>query len=896
MESFPEGIAFQFPWRDYQARVLKDLDSHLSDERLHVVAAPGSGKTVLGLEVMLRLNKPTLILAPTLAIRNQWVSRFTELFLQTDMPPEWISSDPRRPEFVTVCTYQGLHALTLDADDLSTAFSHFDDLNLGTIIIDEAHHLRNAWWRSLEALIKHLDEPTLVSLTATPPYDVSPEEWARYQSIAGNIDAEISVPELVLNGDLCPHQDYVYLNTLSEIESLTVFEHRKAVRSFLDQLRGDDAFKNCLRNHPYITQSSDPEDLGFDNPAYVLSMLVFLKSVEMPPTLEQLSEVGIRLQDLPALDLEWAETLLQSFLFQDTYIQQNHMELVKRLEKQLRQIGALERRKVQLRSTRELEKLLSQSTEKLSSIRKIASAEVAALGSELRMVILTDFIRKSFLPQGERLPPINTIGVVPVFETLRRERINPEALGLLCGSLILIPKSAAVPLKKICKARCMPEGAFTIAEMPHIPAFCKVTFASSFAGFAVEIITELFTLGHIQILVGTKSLLGEGWDAPSLNCLILASFVGSFMLSNQMRGRAIRLDPTNPNKVANIWHLASVEEDQLAYNHDMQTLHRRFQSFVGISHVSNYIESGLERLQLLKKPYSRGRVDRANTKTLERSSNRNAIRRRWHDLLKMGEIKQIIPELPVEKTSLPRPYVFIGFWSLVSVLASFFFLVLMFSLGVAGEMLGSIDSGWATTAIIVLVLGFGYACYAILPKVIRALILYIKNGPLDGNLRQVGEALVHALFQSGQIETPARKLQVIVDKGIAGQLYCGIRGGTAYDKQVFLDALSEVLGPIDNPRYLLVRRGKWRGQDRLDFHAIPSVLGTKKENALLFSQAWDKYVSDNKIVYTRSALGRRALLKARKSALANEIRRLSRETERHQEIFTATLTRIFRWK
>jgi len=56
---------------------------------------------------MIRLNQPTLIVAPTLAIRNQWVNRFTELFLQTKKAPDWISADLGNPKFMTVTTYQG---------------------------------------------------------------------------------------------------------------------------------------------------------------------------------------------------------------------------------------------------------------------------------------------------------------------------------------------------------------------------------------------------------------------------------------------------------------------------------------------------------------------------------------------------------------------------------------------------------------------------------------------------------------------------------------------------------------------------------------------------------------------------------------------------------------------
>ena len=66
-----QPIKFKYKWRDYQRRVLDELNKHLEDDHLNVVAPPGSGKTVLGLEVMLRINEPTLILAPTLAIRNQ---------------------------------------------------------------------------------------------------------------------------------------------------------------------------------------------------------------------------------------------------------------------------------------------------------------------------------------------------------------------------------------------------------------------------------------------------------------------------------------------------------------------------------------------------------------------------------------------------------------------------------------------------------------------------------------------------------------------------------------------------------------------------------------------------------------------------------------------------------
>ena len=58
-----------------------------------------------------------------------------------------------------------------------------------------------------------LGQPTKIALTATPPYDVNPREWQRYIELCGPIDEEISVPELVRHGELCPHQDYISLTT-----------------------------------------------------------------------------------------------------------------------------------------------------------------------------------------------------------------------------------------------------------------------------------------------------------------------------------------------------------------------------------------------------------------------------------------------------------------------------------------------------------------------------------------------------------------------------------------------------------------------------------------------------------------------------------------------------------
>ena len=75
MKTF-DGITFRGTFRDYQQGVLDNIDKHIQDKKVHIVAAPGSGKTILGLELIRRLQSPALILSPSVTIRQQWGQRF----------------------------------------------------------------------------------------------------------------------------------------------------------------------------------------------------------------------------------------------------------------------------------------------------------------------------------------------------------------------------------------------------------------------------------------------------------------------------------------------------------------------------------------------------------------------------------------------------------------------------------------------------------------------------------------------------------------------------------------------------------------------------------------------------------------------------------------------------
>lgn len=234
-------LKFDGQWRSYQKRVLDRADNYLKDKRIHIVAAPGSGKTTLGIELIRRLNAPALILSPSINIRNQWIQRIESAYLPKGTDTKGIlSTSLKEPALITAITYQALHAASKE-DDINLE-AVLRNAAIKTICLDEAHHLRSEWWKALEELIQGREDITVISLTATPPYDSNKNEWDRYIGLCGPIDEEIIVPELVKEKSLCPHQDYVYFNMPTEEETEAVAAFRKDASSIGTQIYEDAEF------------------------------------------------------------------------------------------------------------------------------------------------------------------------------------------------------------------------------------------------------------------------------------------------------------------------------------------------------------------------------------------------------------------------------------------------------------------------------------------------------------------------------------------------------------------------------------------------------------------------------------------------------------------------------
>jgi hypothetical protein len=168
----------------------------------------------------------------------------------------------------------------------------------------------------------------------------------------------------------------------------------------------------------------------------------------------------------------------------------------------------------------------------------------------------------------------------------------------------------------------------------------------------------------------------------------------------------------------------------------------------------------------------------------------------------------------------------------------------------------------------------GVAFVAALPFLARAVWLTLRNGSLEGSVGQVSKAVLVSFYRAELIgEAEYRNAQVQVCKRLSAVCDVFIDGVTRATEHALIEAVAEVLGPTENPRYLLVKYS-WLGPvRRTDYHPVPSVLGCRKEFAEIFHNEWTRLVGSSRMVFTRTPSGRLTVLRARSRSFAAGFRR-----------------------
>jgi hypothetical protein len=334
-------------------------------------------------------------------------------------------------------------------------------------------------------------------------------------------------------------------------------------------------------------------------------------------------------------------------------------------------------------------------------------------------------------------------------------------MAVLTGSIFMIPVNMKDRLISEAKLVGINEDKISFESLKYIDSYVIVKVVGKLRSKLMNVISKLFSVGEINIIIGTKSLLGEGWDEQSINSLVLASFVGSYVLSNQMRGRAIRVS-SDPMKSANVWHLVCVTDinRSLIDNADYDTMKRRFNSFVGIGYNEDVLESGIDRLDTIPKYFSKENIDLYNSNLVCLSNKRDEMYNRWFNLVDKYETgKSIIDEsMEVSKEKMKNDFAVIDpiriLWFILS--TTFVYLVGNTIGGMSEAKIDDYMFMFVVLLITTLVINMRF----IIQCVKARMFLIPKN-----QLKYVAKCLIRSLCEADLIDTPS-SLALAVYSGI----------------------------------------------------------------------------------------------------------------------------------
>ncbi len=134
--------------RGYQKKALKSWES--AGGRGVIVLPTGAGKTVVALKAIELVNKPTIVIVPTLDLLEQWRKRISKEFnIETGV----LGGGENIIRAVTVSTYDSAY---LRAGEIGNKFS--------LLVADEVHHIASEGYRQIAEMFS---APFRMGLTAT---------------------------------------------------------------------------------------------------------------------------------------------------------------------------------------------------------------------------------------------------------------------------------------------------------------------------------------------------------------------------------------------------------------------------------------------------------------------------------------------------------------------------------------------------------------------------------------------------------------------------------------------------------------------------------------------------------------------------------------------------------
>ncbi|MCX7608135.1 MAG: DEAD/DEAH box helicase family protein [Anaerolineales bacterium] len=980
------ALSFRFAFRKYQRLILEQIEQGMQDRKFHIVAPPGSGKTIIGLELIRRFGVPAVVFAPTTTIQYQWYQKVGMFLPEGTDIDLYATLEPDQNAPIHIFTYQlisvpaeaQLHlqqaALQLWKEELlekgqvhslveaearlemlqqNNPDAYRKDLNryagrikhrllrepnveiapflhenarrlidqllshgVRTVVLDECHHLLAYWAIVLRYFINRIPEPHVVGLTATLPSPEDEEEFENYDSLLGDVDFEVPTPVVVKEGDLAPYRDLVYLVKPTAREYAYLNRIQQEFEQAIDHLRAHPHFQSWLRGLLEIPADVPSPEVVWQT-RWENAPLLMLAATRLMIKQGDLRDwpYPIPAEAHEPLDLEdWAR-LIERFSLDVLKLspdKQDH-RLYQEVRHAIQPFGftLTERGLQQSRSPGDL--VLTFSESKDEAVAKILTAEAKALGERLRAIVVTDFEQvSSGIGRLKGVLGRDAGSAVRVFKYLYEVSSN-TLLGTSLGDrfAFLLPVEMAETFMKLFESPELKQDLNYVCKIvPKEQDIAEIDGEGRdwTTRTYVRLATSAFERGLTRCLVGTRGIFGEGWDALSLNTLIDLTSVTTPTSVQQLRGRAIRLDPTWPRKVAHHWDVICVAPEFEKGTLDLRRLvarHKHFWSLViysdwfeevtktstrkappnlhgriarGILHVSP--DLFLSLLKGYKGFFANFSIDHHNRTMLKQVDYRDWVYDLWEVGAPYSNFSYSTRSLDAKDLkirtvfTLQSPLSGFGRNTFLAIGSAFaFFWNIFYYSAFVGDL---------NCIFLILVVGLaGVFIYSSLEFVKLIKKLFTEQVP-DDILLDVGRALLHTLRDLSLISPNLQPDYVRVVRNPDDTYQVFLDYASPQDADTFIQAFGEIFEPIHDQRYLIMRtedrlpnlplNSIWLGIRKFvrqtgmyppAYHPVPKILAGRKERVDVFARYWQRYVGGGEVVFTRSEMGRAILLNAR---------------------------------
>lgn len=825
---------------------------------------PGAGKTRVGVEAVRASGRTGVVLSPNTAIQAQWAA-----------------ADPT----LRSLTYQSLAVFeteTRDAgDDESDDGSELSRLHPNglrlveelaatrdlMLVLDECHHLLRTWGRLLAEVLQRLPQAHVLGLTATPAASMTAAEAALESELFGGVTYQAQIPEVVREGDLAPYLELPWLTTPTTAERDWLRRHDTRVREFLAHLSDPDiASVPLLESLDALTAGTRWADLEAAEPelADAVARLAHAGTARLPEdaVLRERHRQDPGVADWMRILEHWLKPLNES----DDGTDPRDRALIDEVADLLPALGYRWTRRGIVRSTPTADRVLARSAAKARSAADILGHETGTLGDELRGLVLCDFESAATLPRTlhEVVDPAGG-SARAVLRTLLDEPVTAELRPLLVTARTVAGDERTLrALAAFAKDR-LPERTSAALVIEHSAA--TPTLEGWNARQWVPVITEFFARGGSRVLIGTRGLLGEGWDSQCVNTLIDLTSATTPTAIVQMRGRALRLDPARPGKVATIWTVTALAEGMLA-DGDWQRLVRKHEGHLAPDSTGELVD-GVAHLDdgfSAHHPPHPEQNDEVNARAVLRSQRREEAARLWRSALAAGSHQVSVvrargrhraalvgsagdrPVKPVPRRG-PSPAWTAARMSVPALAACALILVLTgFPAAGAGAMSVCLAAGMAVLA----------QTYRRQRELAR-----------PPGVVAVAAAVAEALHEAGLLSRGAEAVSARLAGSGGDELRCRLVDVPPEESARFAAALDEAMQPLSSPRYIVSRstvtaatagaalRAALSGRDgeASTWHPVPAELAGRRETAELYLRAWRRWVGEGGLLYAKGPEG-----------------------------------------